>query len=40
MDNYFAREAEIWLLHMTLIGISLEYFHMIGTYTKLSCLNV
>ena len=39
MANYFGREAEIIDIVYGLIRISLEYLHLIGTLTKLSCLN-
>ena len=40
MDNYFAREAEIMASVYDWIKISSEHLHLIGTFTKLYCLNV
>ena len=40
MNNYFAREVEIMDIAYVLDRISLECLHLIGTFTKLSCLNV
>ena len=38
--NCFTREAEIMDVSMTWIMISSEYLHYIGTFTKMSRLNM